>query len=689
MATLVLTRAGGAVAGPLGAAVGSALGRAVNSRLGSVPTPVLTDLRIQSSSYGVLIPSVLGKMRVAGTVIWASDLVQGARASKESVRTAYSVSFAVALSSRLVRGIGRIWADGRLIRGAAGDHKIPFRARLLPGEEDQAPDPLIASIEGLGRTPGFRGLAVLVLEDFDLSSFGNRIPQISVEVDAGGSLQAHQLVSDVLEIEVSSAQAGPAIKGYVLNGQSAGEALSPVAEALASYCTFNASPRLHVLSPARSVAEDGADEAPETAVPSEVVVSFFDEQADFNLGSKRAALRGMLKTKRVDFPGVFSGEDARGLAENLLARAWTERRQIEFKVPLADAPSFRVGDRVTTPDPCSSEYRISRVTLRSDHAALLLVRQAGPMLAIAGEPGGYKPPVDVEAAPLRLAIAEVPRPGGAGLSQLQIACRGGAHYRLQLDVFIGGAVRMMDAPELPAIIGTLEAPLGSAPADAIDNLNTIELQLDGDEWLVGVEDADLLAGANLAVVGSEILQFGTVAHLGDGRHRLGRLIRGKCGSAAGHHPTGSQFFLLEPARLVTLDVPLERLGSEVEVAAVDDNGHRHSERKVFSGERSWPLSPVHPRVRERDGGLEISWIRRSRLGGAWLDHVDCPLGEARERYLVSLQSSVGRRQELSCDQPRCFVPPGIIEELGSGQMHVSIRQVGDFGVSPPCNFSIQ
>ena len=49
---------------------------------------------------------------------------QGGGKGKPKVTTySYTASFAVALASRPIAGIGRIWADGNLLRGAAGDLK--------------------------------------------------------------------------------------------------------------------------------------------------------------------------------------------------------------------------------------------------------------------------------------------------------------------------------------------------------------------------------------------------------------------------------------------------------------------------------------------------------------------------------------------------------------------------------------
>ncbi len=158
MATLVLTAVGSAVGGPIGGAIGALIGQSVDHALFGTRKegPRLTELAVQTSSYGSQIPKLFGTMRVAGTVIWATDLIESRSSSRSgkgqpSISTySYAASFAVLLSARVVLGVGRIWAEGKLLRGAAGDFKTRTGFRLHLGGEDQLADPLIASAEGAG-----------------------------------------------------------------------------------------------------------------------------------------------------------------------------------------------------------------------------------------------------------------------------------------------------------------------------------------------------------------------------------------------------------------------------------------------------------------------------------------------------------------------------------------------------------
>src|SRR3546814_6519044 len=116
-------------------------------------------------------------MRVGGSVIWATDLIErrtksgGGKGRPSVTEYSYAVSLAVALSSRRVRRIGRIWADGNLLRGASGSFRERCTFRWHDGSEDQAVDPLIASALGAGSASAFRGLAYAVFEELELGSF--------------------------------------------------------------------------------------------------------------------------------------------------------------------------------------------------------------------------------------------------------------------------------------------------------------------------------------------------------------------------------------------------------------------------------------------------------------------------------------------------------------------------------------
>lgn len=203
MAALVLSFAGASVGGTLFGAAGVAAGRLAGAMGGGlidgalfgsmmrkhVQGPRLSDLDVMGSTEGSPIPRVYGRARIAGQLIWATRLEEvistrtasagGGKGGGPRVSTttySYFANFAVGLCEGPIAHIGRVWADGKPL-DLNGEI-----VRVYTGTEDQLPDTLIEAKEGAGRAPAYRGLAYLVFERLPLAGFGNRIPQIAVEV---------------------------------------------------------------------------------------------------------------------------------------------------------------------------------------------------------------------------------------------------------------------------------------------------------------------------------------------------------------------------------------------------------------------------------------------------------------------------------------------------------------------------
>lgn len=209
MATLVLGAVGSAVGGSFGGSFlglsGSVLGRAAGALVGraidqsilgggaeTVEVGRVDRLRLTGASEGAPLPRVFGRSRVAGQIIWATRFRErsrttetssggggkggGGRQTTRQTTFSYTVSLAVCLCEGEIKRIGRIWADGSEIA------KSSIQMRVYSGSETQRPDPLIEAVDGANNAPAFRGSAYVVIEDLDLSPFGNRVPQFSFEV---------------------------------------------------------------------------------------------------------------------------------------------------------------------------------------------------------------------------------------------------------------------------------------------------------------------------------------------------------------------------------------------------------------------------------------------------------------------------------------------------------------------------
>ncbi|PHS40237.1 MAG: hypothetical protein COA91_04475 [Robiginitomaculum sp.] len=188
MTTLVLTAVKNfgstllQTAGRIGVAyAGQAITNALDNRV--FEGPRLQTLHIQGSSDGAPMARVYGRVRIAGQVIWAAEVKEHKRQEKRGgkgggPRTnsySYTLSFAVGLCEGEILEVGQIWANGQPLQSK------DLNIRLYKGSEDQAPDPLIAEIEGT-QVPAFRGTAYMVFEDMPLDDFGARLPQLNFEI---------------------------------------------------------------------------------------------------------------------------------------------------------------------------------------------------------------------------------------------------------------------------------------------------------------------------------------------------------------------------------------------------------------------------------------------------------------------------------------------------------------------------
>lgn len=185
----------------LGFSLGSMLGGALfGPKMPDTQGPRLSDKSVQGSGYGQFIPITYGSMRLAGNMIWATDLVEvsdeesvGGKGGGGGTYTSYTyfANFALMICEGEINGVRKIWADGKLIYNTSEDNEgytgATGNIRVYNGTEDQLPDPYIEGIEGVGNTPAYRGRAYAVFEMLPLQTYGNRIPNITFEVVRGNA----------------------------------------------------------------------------------------------------------------------------------------------------------------------------------------------------------------------------------------------------------------------------------------------------------------------------------------------------------------------------------------------------------------------------------------------------------------------------------------------------------------------
>lgn len=688
MATLVLTAVGTMVGGPVGGAVGAILGQTADSFLFAPKArrgPRLGELAVQTSSYGTPLPRIFGRMRVAGTVIWSTDLVEqetsggGGKGGPRTTSYSYSASFAVALSARRIRGIGRIWADGKLLRGAEGDLKAETGFRFYAGDEEQEIDPLIASVEGLNGSPAFRGIAYALFEGFQLADYGNRIPSLSFEVEADEAPVAIGEIAAELSAGELAAGETASLIGYAAGGDSVRGAIEALAEATPLSLPDDGR-QLTIGAPGGPEVEVslteivGGDPRPRferiagVALPAEVSISYHDPGRDWQVGLQRARLGGVGKrAERIALPVAIDSETAKGMAEARLAALWVGR--VSGSVELGWSRAAARPGQLVRIEGAAGLWKVERWTLEEMRVRLELVRLRGGALpsGSGADPGRPTSEPDRRHGPTVLHLLDLPlaEESGQGSTRLLAAAAGEepGWRRAMLSASFdgGGSWRTVGPTAAPAVMGRA---------------------------------LDALPGAGSALLdrGEELIQFGVADALGQRRFRLSRLLRGRRGTefAVSSHGTGERFMLIEPGTLASIDAPVTAIGGEARVVAQgvgDADGVEAA--AVISGEALRPPSPVHLSSRRLPGGdLLIGWVRRSRIGWGWQDGADAPLGEEQERYLLQLEGA-GFARSVECFAPGYLYSTGQQADDGAGTVTLTITQIGTVAASRPASLTVE
>lgn len=724
MATLVLTVVGGIVGGPVGAAIGAAIGQQVDAAIFAPKGregPRLADLKVQASTYGQQIPKLFGTMRVAGSVIWATDLIErrskrgGGKGRPSTTEYSYSVSLAVALSSRPAGGIGRIWADGNLLRGSSGTFQERCAFRWHDGSEDQAVDPLIASALGIGSASAFRGLAYAVFEDLELGAFGNRIPSLTFEVEAdAGSIDAG-LVGNNLLGEAGLCVGDWPFSGYAASGDRARDALRPLFDV--DGVRLASGPDLWRLAPTglagaslalsdfreagRGEAQaDRAEQrrAPLSALPGSIRLRHYEPDRDFQLGQQSSRVAGGgVREERIDLPAVLSAGSARALAQRLARAAADGRETLIWHADLT-ALALPVGRVVTLAD--GSAWRLAGRTVRARDVLLELKRHAPlPAVELPAAPGISVPAPDWPDAVGRVHLFDLPNIGNPAASAPHILVAGAGSN----DGWRGADCWLVAAPgaePIPvgvlrpaAALGQLAAPLAAGAEDIFDLSNNLLVELVNPAMtLESVEDSALLGGANRAMVGGELLQFGIADIVAPGIWRLSRLLRGRAGAVSDvPHMPGTAFVLLDDPALLSLP---EAVGGWTEAGGAvlqwaPRGGTALSDAAVPGASRALrPLAPVHGQIRpDGAGGVTVGWIRRSRVDTGWRDHVDLPMGESREVWRIAISPPVAGIGPWERASPTLDIGAADLAGLPPG-CSLEIRQAGDFALSPPLSLPL-
>jgi len=256
--------------------------------------------------------------------------------------------------------------------------------------------------------------------------------------------------------------------------------------------------------------------------------------------------------------------------------------------------------------------------------------------------------------------------------------------------------------ERGAVAGTLLSPLPAAPAGLWDRGPAMRVRIAGGA-LSAAEAGAVLNGANAAAIGAgdgagwEVIQFRDARLVAEDVWEIGLRLRGQAGTDADmppEWPVGSLFVLLDGAvGQVSLPASARGLARTWRVGparrALDDPSY--VERVLaFPGIGLRPLRPVHLRAADRDGQLDVTWIRRGRIDADSWEGLDVPLGEASELYHLRIADASGVLRETTLSAPSFTYTAAMrAEDAPAIPFTIDVAQLSDrFGAGPYARIEI-
>jgi hypothetical protein len=430
--------------------------------------------------------------------------------------------------------------------------------------------------------------------------------------------------------------------------------------------------------------------AQETDLPDVVSVTFIDGSKNYDSGTVSASRIAGYSERRTDVtvPLVMDEIQAQIIADRALAEAWVGRETSKHSLP-PDQVALDVGDVINLViDGRAREFRLTRIN-DAWARAMEAQRSEGAIYAPplpGNDAPAFEPPPVYGRAILELMDLPLLRDGDIGYAPYVGASASPFAGITLMDSPTGDSFSIDTVLPIRATIGETVFDFWSGPTAYFDLVNTLRVKLYSGELASASEDAVLGGNANAVAVKNaagdwEILQFCTATLVDPSVYDLTKLLRGRLGT---EHAMQSP--VAAGARVVVLDGAIAQIQ-----AALAERGvarfYKWGPSALDPSDVAWqqgtftarcvglmPWSPVHVAgTRNGSGDLSITWVRRTRFGGAWADGTDVPLNEESERYEVDILdgSNVVR----------------MLASIAPAATYTAAQQTADFG-SPQASIAV-
>lgn len=396
-------------------------------------------------------------------------------------------------------------------------------------------------------------------------------------------------------------------------------------------------------------------------LPKQVDVAYYNVGADYQIGGQYARALTSNSTQRtsISAAAVMSDQDAANAAAVILWDARAGRLQFEFSTSLkwGQVEPTDVGYLVDT----NITY-LARITDKTEQGNTIKWKAVGcaPVYNQNVSPGIITPtPQDVPTTgTTTLLLLDLPplrdQDGNTATPYLYVAMIGqdsnwrGATLFKSND---GGASWVAQlSSTLQSGIGVTTTALNNwTGGNFFDEFSSVTINLETPGGSFSSASAlAVLNGANLCLIGNELVQFKTATLLGGSSWKFTGFLRGRIDTEPymTGHSIGENFVLLSfangaPANLNIETEGLPDIGATRMYQAVTTGsalGSGAEQSLVSKGENLVCFYPCFCNsVKSGTGGdIQLFWTRRNRITWQWLENVDVPMSEATESYVVSI-----------------------------------------------------
>lgn len=622
----------------------------------------------------------------------------GGGSTQTSITYNYSASLAYMVCAGPVVGIRKIWAGGQLIYDASGDTLTGTdvdRISIMLGTETQVASPVMqAGTAAL--TPAHRGQVMIIFNDYDLSAkFSNRFPTLQVEVCQTATVVGTRLdpllvpLADIISdmclrsgidsLAIDTTAVTQLVYGWNVDDdylsalQKIGQAFGIGARDDAGVLVFYETDLLPIsgtiVSGEMGAGSGGASASDtallpmslpdEYALPSKMTVKYQDVARD-GLGCAQTVMRTTVNSKNEtneNYEFLMDATTARRIADRRLYRYWIEG--VSFG-PIKLGPQYlglRPGHVVQATDDLGNSHtlRLTRVAIGTDFSVEVSgvgYEGSNAVSYATGDSGGFTttPAVALGITVARLLNLPPLAAAHANAFGFYVVATGASSSWRSAVLYespdAGVSWNTLATLSTYTVMGecstALPAPPAAIGACNFDNVSSVQVTLTKGQ-LLSVTDAQLFTGANRALLGDEIIQFGSAELVGAGTYVLRHLLRGvkATETAMTGHVASEPFALLSTALFVEL--PIASIGASRQYKVVPIGGDVTAEPVidfVCTGEiiKPWPPLRIAGTRNDPYFDLTLTWWRRSRIGSALPNRADIPLDFAPLSYLVEILS---------------------------------------------------